>query len=172
MAFCTKCGKEISNTANFCTGCGALMTGSAGHSQVPVAAKPTVLPEKKSQWIIIGGVVLIALFVTAYFLFIKNKKDEQANTAPAVTSAASLPGIYPHASLRSLTYDDISNLSQYQLRIMRNEIYARHSYIFQNNELHNYFSAQSWYTPRYNYVTDMLSDLEKSNIEFIKQFEH
>jgi hypothetical protein len=54
---------------------------------------------------------------------------------------------------------------------MRNEIYARHGYIFSANELRGYFSNQNWYHPLYNDVSGMLSDLEKSNIALLKRKE-
>jgi hypothetical protein len=54
---------------------------------------------------------------------------------------------------------------------MRNEIYARYGYIFKSKEMRNYFTAQSWYTPRYSDVSSFLSETEKKNIELIKRYE-
>ena len=54
---------------------------------------------------------------------------------------------------------------------MRNEIYARHGFIFQNTEMKNYFSTQPWYSPLNNDVNGILSVIEKKNIEFIKRYE-
>ncbi|MFC2093904.1 YARHG domain-containing protein, partial [Bacteroidota bacterium] len=81
------------------------------------------------------------------------------------------PGIYPETSTRYLTSNDLRNKSRWQLKIMRNEIYARHGYIFQTKEMKNYFNNQSWYNPVYYDVTHMLTSLEKSNITYIKKFE-
>ena len=54
---------------------------------------------------------------------------------------------------------------------MRNEIYARHGLIFQNKKLKKYFDKQPWYKPRYNDVSNMLSETEKKNIAFLKKVE-
>ena len=81
------------------------------------------------------------------------------------------PGSYPETSTRYLTNNDLRNKSRWQLKIMRNEIYARHGYIFQTREMKNYFNNQSWYNPVYYDVTHMLTSLEKSNIAYIKKFE-
>jgi hypothetical protein len=81
------------------------------------------------------------------------------------------PGSYPEASTRYLTYNDLKNKSRWQLKIMRNEIYARHGFIFQTREMKNYFNNQSWYNPVYNNVSHMLTSIEKSNIAYIKKFE-
>jgi len=83
----------------------------------------------------------------------------------------SYPGIFPQTSMKYLNYDDIKGLSSNQLRLMRNEIFARHGYIFKSDDLKNYFSKQGWYSPRFSDVTGKLSNIEKSNIEFIKSYE-
>jgi hypothetical protein len=78
-------------------------------------------------------------------------------------------GLYPFTSTRKLTYSDIAHLSAYELKIMRNEIYARHGYIFKTEDMRAYFSAQSWYRPTSHNVT--LSSIEQYNVSFIKQYE-
>lgn len=80
-------------------------------------------------------------------------------------------GDYPEASARYLTYDDIRGKSNWQLKIMRNEIYARYGYIFQTKEMWNYFSNKSWYYPTYYDVNKMLTNVEKSNVAYIKRYE-
>ncbi|MCL2101240.1 MAG: YARHG domain-containing protein [Fibromonadales bacterium] len=75
------------------------------------------------------------------------------------------------ASSRLLTAVDLQNLSKKDLRIMRNEIFARHGYIFQTNDMKTYFKSQDWYIPKYNDVNSMLTDIEIKNIELIKRYE-
>lgn len=79
-------------------------------------------------------------------------------------------GRYPYTSTQKLTESDLEYLSSYDLRIMRNEIYARNGYIFDNDELRNYFSQQSWYQP-YTY-NPTLNSIEQYNIMFIKNYEN
>ena len=81
-------------------------------------------------------------------------------------------GDYPEGTTRYLTYNDLSYKSKYQLKIMRNEIYARHGYIFQKSQdMWSHFNSKSWYSPRYYNVDGMLSKVEQYNINYIKQFE-
>jgi len=80
-------------------------------------------------------------------------------------------GSYPEGSTRYLGYEDVRNKSSQELRIMRNEIYARHGYIFKSEDLRLYFSQQSWYQPMYVDVENDLSKMEKTNIQYIKSFE-
>lgn len=82
--------------------------------------------------------------------------------------------ILPYSSSYPLTKSDISHLTASQLRLARNEIYARHGRMFNDEGLQNYFNSQAWYTPIYSsaeFSDKLLSDVEIDNIEFIKSFE-
>lgn len=79
--------------------------------------------------------------------------------------------LYPQPSSRVLSNSELEGLSREQLKMMRNEIYARHSYIFTSEKLRNYFEGQAWYTPLHRDVSDMLTPIEKDNIILIKQLE-
>lgn len=84
----------------------------------------------------------------------------------------SVPGDFPEGSTRYISYSDVAGLSKWQLSVMRNEIYARHGYIFtQNMSIKNHFERQSWYVPMYYNVDGFLSKTEKYNINFIKKYE-
>ncbi len=85
-------------------------------------------------------------------------------------SATSL-GKFPQGTERLLSPNDLSGLSKEDLKIMRNEIFARHGYIFKTPEMKSYFEAQPWYHGQYEDVTSMLSPIEKQNVELIKKNE-
>ena len=59
-----------------------------------------------------------------------------------------------------------------QLRLLRNEIFARHGFIFKSEDLDSYFRTFNWYTPNNNYSNSILSKTEKNNIEIIKRIEY
>ena len=165
MSFCTKCGKQNLDTAKFCTSCGATL------ATITVTPFPSqVVSKNKNYWIVIGIVVILGLGVGAYFIFF-NKKSEKVEVQPESKPIQTIPGSYPYASQRLLTDEDVRFLSQYNLRVMRNEIYARHGFIFQNTEMKNYFSTQPWYSPLYNDVNSMLTVIEKKNVDIIKKYE-
>lgn len=82
--------------------------------------------------------------------------------------------ILPDSSTRLLTYDDIKHLSKKQLKLARNEIYARHNRKFDDDEIRAYFESQSWYKGKINpkdFSESMLSKIEKKNVKFIKKYE-
>jgi len=80
-------------------------------------------------------------------------------------------GQYPQASTRLLTEKDVENLRNEELRIMRNEIYARHGYSFKLADMREYFDKQDWYMPVAVDIAHQLSKLEQSNAALIKRYE-
>jgi hypothetical protein len=57
------------------------------------------------------------------------------------------------------------------LRLMRNEIYARHGYKFASADLAAYFAKTSWYSPVSDNSKIKLSALEQLNVSIIKRVE-
>jgi len=93
------------------------------------------------------------------------------NTTDTPYPNSNIPGIFPQASQRLLTSSELNGMSKHDLKIMRNEIFARHGYIFKTSEMKSYFSSQSWYHGRYEDVSSMLSDIEHKNVALIKSYE-
>ena len=50
-----------------------------------------------------------------------------------------------------------------------NEIYARHGYIFQNQDIQQLYAGKSWYVADEGFQDSMLTDIEKYNIEYLKK---
>ena len=80
-------------------------------------------------------------------------------------------GMYPQASTRKLTAEDVENQTKLDLTIMRNEIYARHGYCFKNKEMRTYFDNEIWYMPMNVDIRNELSPIEKENEALIKKYE-
>ncbi|WP_421381651.1 YARHG domain-containing protein [Bacillus salacetis] len=57
-----------------------------------------------------------------------------------------------------------------RLRLARNEIFARHGYMFKSADLQEYFSTKAWYSPDPAF-DGTLSDVEKHNVALIKRLE-
>lgn len=150
--------------------------------QQPDSVQPT--PAKKSNaWIfIVLAVVLVAgLGVGGYFIyqnFIKktetiNYDTLQNNENSYYDNNAIDESEYKYEYLREreMTYADVEGKSAEELRLMRNYIFARRGYIFESEDLKEYFERFSWYVPLYYDVTPRLSDIEKYNVNFIKEYE-
>ncbi|PGZ08186.1 zinc ribbon domain-containing protein [Bacillus cereus] len=91
-------------------------------------------------------------------------------TSPPVTGYVYNGFIFPDSDIRTLTSSDLRYLSKEQLKIARNEIYARHGHIFQTKDMQAYFSKQSWYREN-PYFTGALTNIESYNVELIKSRE-
>lgn len=78
-----------------------------------------------------------------------------------------LHGYYPEASTRLLTEDDIKYLTEWGHKVMLNEIYARHGKVFTTQDLIDHFNTQTWYKGDKTKVTDLLTDIEQQNVEFL-----
>ncbi|MEY3049804.1 MAG: hypothetical protein RL365_1842 [Bacteroidota bacterium] len=102
---------------------------------------------------------------------IESLKNRKNAVKPRENFFARGAGRFPEASERLLNYDDVGHLSSRDLKIMRNEIFARHGYIFKTNDMNEYFSRQSWYEPVNNDVTGLLSRIETENVNYIKSYE-
>ncbi len=98
----------------------------------------------------------------------KNLKQKETNLPNYFARGK---GFFPEGSERLLVEEDLIYLSPRELKIMRNEIFARHGYIFKTSDMINHFRGESWYRPMYNDVSSMLSSYEKANIKLIKLYE-
>jgi hypothetical protein len=93
--------------------------------------------------------------------------------AAAVSQAGGSPSaagqVLPESSDRPLQPAEIAGLSVAELRLARNEIYARHGYIFQSPDLRAHFAQFAWYSP--TQTTVELNPVERENVALLKRAE-
>ena len=83
-----------------------------------------------------------------------------------------LPGDFPCTAMRALTIGQLSRLADVDLRIMRNEIYARRGLRFAGGgEMQRHFESKDWYHPEADDVSDRLTELDALNISMIRRAE-
>lgn len=81
--------------------------------------------------------------------------------------------IFPNSSDEYLSSSDVESLSSNDIQEAINEIYARHGYKFNNDELTDYFSKYDWYHPTISsedFSTNVFSDIERKNIELLSEY--
>ena len=71
--------------------------------------------------------------------------------------------------LLNTTY--LSQFPKPQLRLLRNEILARHGWKFQSQDLRDHFETQPWYKPVANNNSIRLNIIEQTNVHLIKSEE-
>lgn len=85
--------------------------------------------------------------------------------------AAISPGDMEHFEKREVTEELLKGLGLHELRLLRNEVYARRGRQFRVEWLSQYFWSQPWYAPRDDASEPELSAIEKKNIETIVVYE-
>lgn len=79
-----------------------------------------------------------------------------------------------YTTVTKYTLQDLSILDSYGLKITRNEIFARHGRMFNDQELQEYFKRQQWYVPQIaanDFDTSCLNEVEKYNVNIISVYE-
>ena len=85
--------------------------------------------------------------------------------------------VLPNSSSHTYSAGELSHLTDWELYLARNEIYARHGREFHNDDLQRYFNGQSWYTPVYSPEDfdarsgSILSSVEQKNAATILSIE-
>jgi hypothetical protein len=87
-------------------------------------------------------------------------------------NVALLPGDMELFERKTISESMLQGLSLHELRLLRNEVYARHGRQFRAEWLQQYFFEQPWYTPDENFKDEELSDSDKLNVETIVRYEN
>jgi len=112
----------------------------------------------------------VGLLVYKSWTYVFNQGGEFGSRYP--DEEIHLPGNYAFASTKLLKEKDLEKYSLYQLKIIRNEIFARYGMAFQKGgEMDTYFSKQTWYKRNYSKVDQWLTQIEIINLETIKVVE-
>lgn len=81
---------------------------------------------------------------------------------------------HPYSDTEHLTGIELKDLNKTQLELMRNEIFARHGYIFSSPELRMYFYSMPWYkptTPASSFNNSVFNEYERDNVELLTLYE-
>lgn len=81
--------------------------------------------------------------------------------------------IFEDSYVREITDSELEHLSSWELRIARNEIYARYGKQFKTQGIAAYFDALPWYSGTSQNIGDeKLNDVEKANVKRIIEYEN
>ena len=75
--------------------------------------------------------------------------------------------IVSDSHIRYMTEKELGFYDKYTLGLIRNEIYARHGYVFSTQPYKSYFENKSWYYKDYNFKGTPLNKYEKANVDLI-----
>lgn len=96
---------------------------------------------------------------------------QTTNAQQSQSSKSNNSYIFSNSSSAYLSKADISALSDNNLNIALNEIYARRGRIFKDPALSSYFNSQAWYTPKYTQAefdkNVTFNDYEQKNLQLM-----
>ena len=80
--------------------------------------------------------------------------------------------IFADSSQRLLEYNDVCRISNADIRVAKNEIYARHGRKFSSTDLQEYFAQMPWYRGTIEpdqFDENSLNEIERANVSFLDQ---
>jgi len=94
-----------------------------------------------------------------------------SSTVTTSKTATSGDYVISDSATRVLAESDLTSLSDWQLKVARNEIYARHGREFVHKDLQCYFAKKGWYKVDSNFSESSLSTTETKNVATILAYE-
>lgn len=104
-------------------------------------------------------------------LYVPQASSVNSPSASVPTTAATGDYVIAYSSERIINGDELINLTPWQLKVARNEIYARHGRPFVHKDMQCYFAKKSWYKVDANYDASSLSYIENTNVAMIQAYE-
>lgn len=128
-----------------------------------------VIKTKGKLWMLVPTIFGLNIYPASY----DEDSDmySRAGEAIPVYWSDHTKGRFSIASERVLNMSILSHYSKEALKLMRNEILARHGYIFKSDDLSTYFLKQDWYEPEEEDSRVELSAVEQLNISMIQSAE-
>lgn len=143
------------------------------------------------KWILagVGVLALLAILIGLIVFCIKLKKDitkEPEPTPPVVEQQEEeeeLPEetvdmseyVLPNSDTVKYTREELDKLTLEELRLARNELFARYGTYFGVSDLDDHFKSKSWYTPKMSvsefYDSIEMNEVELANLRLIRQIE-
>ena len=112
--------------------------------------------------------ILVSTSGSLYQMWVKSGYMESIELPQ--TEEAEADFLFP-SDVKLITENDLDGFTKEEVAIIRNEIYARHGYIFKTEPFITYFNGKSWYSKNESFHEGMLNDTERANREFIVSYE-
>ncbi len=98
-----------------------------------------------------------------------NQKTEETTEATGESGSNENYTYLMDTDTRLLGNEDLAGKTDMELRLIKNEILARHGFVFSDDAtMRSYFANQPWYTPDPYFTSDQLEGIELANFELIR----
>ena len=184
---CPRCGSNVSDSESFCPYCGQQITDE-------------VIAQSNKPLLIALIAIVLALLVVTFLAFTgkftphddepapvaaatMTPEEETPSTEPTAAPTAAPTAeptptggtyILPDSNSRLLSEAELEGLGERELMLARNEIFARHGFIFTTQWIQGYFLTQGWYrgtTPASQFDSSVFNSYERANVDLILRIE-
>lgn len=180
---CPNCGTKNAEGESFCTHCGAALVRATAQRNVQRAVDAYHRPkEKKEQKNTLAAVIIVILSLLligglTWLTFVLVETFSSEDSGPVISTPQETEYDFtknPYyecykkhneyvlpSSSTYLSREDLKDLTDEELTIALEELYARHGKKFSDPDLNEYFSRRKWYSP--NNATSDLNTYELAN---------
>lgn len=190
--FCPNCGGAVVEGSRFCRHCGcdfaepdiSLASNTPQQEANPNTQMPSiehpVNKGRKVALLLAGGllviVVLVGFAIVGSVLYLRHRNQPGQNITASSPTAPTMgqKALQIEAKIlrgEALTDADLTGLSLYELRVLRNVHFARHGRKYDRPGLGDYFATCSWYKPNDDYNENMLTATDKANVKLVVEIE-
>ena len=197
-AFCPKCGQQVVPGSVVCSNCGSYIGNNKSPRNQPSYGGTSQSGNKGLivTVAILATVLVCGLIGLMVYVLSADKKAEPVVVIPGNSAVTSVPAqttaptppptvervippenfsyqdgyLFPSDRVY-ITENDLRGLTKDEVAYVRNEIYARHGYIFKTEPYKSYFAGKSWYYPNAYFDESDFSSVEWANKEFIVDYE-
>ena len=178
---CPECHAEVEQAVGgFCPNCGKMLA----EGTAPKVSEGFRLNKNKPATGSGGGTVIVVVCIIIVLLLVvlvpqcshESAQTQLASDVQTEEQKQSGEFVLPESNARYYSEDELGGLSNWDLYIARNEIYARLGRGFKNDDLVDYFHGCTWYEERYSPEDfesrgPKLNDYEKANANMILSVE-
>lgn len=103
-----------------------------------------------------------------------NSGTQEANDSEDGETTTEQDNLLPGSDSRYISESELEGFTKEECRIARNEIYARHGRMFDDESLQEYFNSLDWYSPSIapdDFDESSLNDYERANLDLIISYE-
>jgi len=104
--------------------------------------------------------ILLTLFLVQAFLFARTPDETDLTKWESFDF-----------SKNGIEIKDVQDLPLEELRLLRGIVFGKRGRIFKDKDIADYLKTRSWYKPNKNFQNSMLGDVERKNIDVIREAE-
>src|SRR5215207_5708361 len=70
-----------------------------------------------------------------------------------------------------VTREQLKDIDLWSLKLLRGVVFGRHGRIFKDRDIQGYLKEQAWYKPTPGFTNSMLNEIERENLDLIRELE-